>query len=96
MRVIRTLAVTGTATLAALATAVGAAPAAHADGCVDDYLGSPSYYVLPRAQSVSVTGGVVTVNTNQVVPDATAFAGFGAGVALHESGKVLVLVDCVK
>jgi hypothetical protein len=96
MRPLRTLAVTGFATLAALATAVGAAPAAHADGCVDDYLASGSEYVLPQQQSVSVSGGVVTVNTNQIVPDATSYAGFGAVVVLNESGKVLTLVDCVK
>lgn len=96
MRIIRTLGVTGAATLAALATAVGTAPAAHADGCVDDYLANGSYYVLPKEQSVTVSGGVVTVNTNQVVPDATNFAGFGTVVVLNESGKVLTLVDCVK
>jgi hypothetical protein len=73
MHVIRTLGVTGFATLA-----------------------SGSEYVLPRQQSVSVSGGVVTVNTNQIVPDATSYAGFGAVVVLDESGKVLTLVDCVK
>jgi hypothetical protein len=96
MRIIRTLGITGVTTLAALATAVGTAPAAHADGCVDDYLAGGSYYVFPQEQSVKVSGGVVTVDTNQVVPDATRYAGFGAGVTLNETGKVVVLVNCVK
>ncbi len=75
--------------IAALAT-----PSAHA-GCVEDYLGSDSYYIAPRQDTVAVSGGVVTVNTNNAVGDANEVANFGVLVVTNEAGEVVALVDCV-
>jgi hypothetical protein len=99
MRPVRVLARAAVATAAMLAATgiatVATAPAAHADGCVDDYLASGSYYVAPDIQSVDVTGGVVTIDTNAVVPDVKRVSAFERVVVSNESGKVVTLVTCI-
>ena len=83
-------------TVAAVALGTFAVPAQA--GCVDSYLSSGSEYVAPRQGTVTrdpYTGAII-IQPNAVVPDATNAAGFAAGVALNETGKVLALVDCIK
>jgi hypothetical protein len=98
MRPLRALARTVAATAAVLAATgvatVATAPAAHA-GCVDDYLASGSYYVAPDIQSVDVSGGVVTLDTNQVVPDVKRVTLFAKAVESNETGKIVTLATCV-
>jgi hypothetical protein len=95
MRPLRTLVLTGAATLAALATAVGTAPAAHA-GCVDDYLAGGHSYVGPAITNpVSVGGGVVSVDTNAALADANNTAFFARVVAKNETGNAGDLVNCI-
>jgi hypothetical protein len=90
MPAVRTLALA--ATTAALLGA--ASPAAHA-GCADDYLASGHRYVLPRQETVSVAGGVVTIDTNAAPGDAFEVVGFANGVVTNESGDVVTFVNCV-
>lgn len=79
-------------TVAAALAAV--APPAHA-GCADDYLAHPHQYAFTGPESVSVSGGVVTVDTNQVVPDAAHLAGVGVAIGTIEAGYVVTFADCV-
>ena len=65
-------------------------------GCVDDYL-SGGKYVFPRQGVVTTDStGAIIIQPNAAAPYATTVAGFAVGVALNETGKVLVLVDCIK
>ena len=80
--------------LAAAAVAFATAPAAHA-GCVDDYLNGPDY-LAPRQETVTYSGGVVTINPHAAPGDADEVAAFTVFFATNEAGRVVVLVDCVK
>jgi hypothetical protein len=82
-------------TAAALALGSFAMPAQA--GCVDDFLGSGGYYVMPDQGSVHRNpDGSYTVQPAAVGRDAKALAGFATGITLNEAGRVLTLVDCVK
>jgi len=81
-------------TAAALALGSFAMPA-HA-GCVDDFVHGPKYVVPQQSTVTSNPDGSYTVQPNNAVPNATAYATFTAGVAFSQVGRALVLVDCVK
>jgi hypothetical protein len=100
MRPLRAFARTAVATAALLSATgiatVATAPAAHADGCVDDYLAGGHSYVGPAVVNpVSFGGGVLTVDTNAALYDANNTATFARVVTNNEIGNAGALVTCI-